>query len=154
MTFRIKKHGIWNEPYWKEELRSKKTIFSANTYVYTDLDEVLFKDILRDELDVPDYTINAKNINKEFGFTDNGRKIPKDCIRHIINYYKWRKELFEKICKLFLNNGAKALLEKSGCDELTFRYYIPAKYNNFSTEEANYTGGQVEAYLEVAVYNR
>lgn len=152
MTFRIKKHGIWNKPYWKDELKCKKKLLNTNTQVYVDLDEMFFKDILRDELDVPDYTINAKNINKEFGFTDNGMKIPEDCIKHIVNYYKWRKELFEKICKLLLNNGAEVLLKNADCDELTFRYYIPAKYNNFSTEEANYTGGQVEAYLEVAIY--
>ena len=151
MTYEIKKYGAWNAPYWKEELKSKK-LFSTNTDVYYDLDEMLFKDILRDELDVPDYEINAKNINKEFGFTYNGKKIPDDCIKQIVNYYKWRKELFEKICKLLLNNGAEALLKKTDCDELTFRYYIPAKYNNFSTEEANYTGGQEAAYLEVAIY--
>ena len=152
MTFGIKKYGIWNEPYWKEELKSKKTILSANTYEYTNLDVTLFKDILRDELDVPDYEINAKNINKEFGFTDNGKKIPDDCIKQIVNYYKWRKELFDKICKLLLNNGAEALLKQTSCDVLVFRYNIPAKYNNFSTEEADYTGGQEAAYLEVAIY--
>lgn len=151
MTYEIKKYGAWNSPYWKEELKSKK-LFSTNTDVYYDLDEMLFKDILRDELDVPDYEINAKNINKEFGFTDNGRKIPDDCIKQIVNYYKWRKALYEKICKLLLNNGAEALLKKTGSDELTFRYYIPAKCNNFSTEEADYTGGQEAAYLEVAIY--
>ena len=152
MTFGIKKHGVWNEPYWKEEAKSKKKLFSANTYAYTDLDVALFKDILKDELDVPDYEINAKNINREFGFSDNSKKIPTDCIAHIVNYYKWRKALFERICKLLLNNGAEAMLKNIGCDELTLRYYIPAKYNNFSTEEANYTGSQVEAYLEVAIY--
>lgn len=151
MTYEIKKYGAFHAPYWKEELKSKK-LFSTNTDVYYDLDETLFKAILRDELDVPDYEINAKNINKEFGFTDNGEKIPNDCIKQIVNYYKWRKGLFEKICKLLLDNGAEALLKKTGCDELTFRYYIPAKYNNFSTEEANYTGGQEAAYLEVAIY--
>ncbi len=152
MTFGIKNHGVWNAPYWKEELNNRKKLFSKHTFEYTDLDEMLFKDILRDELDVPDYAINAKNINKEFGFTSNGKKIPKECIKKIVNYYKWRKELFEKICKLLLNNNAKALLNDAGCDELTFRYCIPAKYNNFSTEDANYTGGQIEAYLEIGVY--
>lgn len=152
MTFGIKKYGVWNELYWKEELKSKKMILSENTYEYTNLDVTLFKDILRDELDVPDYEINAKNINKEFGFTDNDKKIPADCIKQIVNYYKWRKELFDKICKLLLNNGAEALLKKIGCDELTLRYNIPAKYNNFSTEEADYTGGQEAAYIEVAIY--
>ena len=151
MKYEIKKHGIWNEPYWKEELKSKKKLFSANTYVYSDLDEMLFKDILRDELDVPDYAINAKNINKEFGFTGNGRKIPEDCIKQIINYYKWRKDLFEKICKMLLNNGAETILNKYGCNEFVLKYDIPAKYNNFSTEEPNYTGGQIEAYIEIRI---
>lgn len=152
MTFGIKKYGIWNEPYWKKEINSKKKLFNSSTYTYTDLDATLFKDILRDELDVPDYKINAKNINKEFGFSGNIEKISTDCMTHIVNYYKWRKELFEKICKLLLNNNAEALLKTTGCDELTLRYYIPAKYNNFSTKETNYTGGQIEAYLEVAIY--
>ena len=75
MTFGIKKYGIWNEPYWKKEINSKKKLFNSSTYTYTDLDATLFKDILRDELDVPDYKINAKNINKEFGFCENIEKI-------------------------------------------------------------------------------
>jgi len=152
MTFGIKNHGVWNESYPGKETKSGKKFFSTKTYAYFDLDETLFKNILKDELDVPDYAINAKNINKEFGFTGNGREISADCVKHIVDYYKWRKGLFKKICGLFLNKGAKTLLDKAGCDELTFKYRIPAKYNNFSTEELDYTGGQVDAYMEVTVH--
>lgn len=150
MTFGIKRFGNWKTSYWKPEV-STKMHFSANSDEYTGLDEVIFKDILKDELDVPDYIINEKNINKEFGFAYNGNKIPAECMKQIINYYKWRKILFKKICDCVLNNNINALLKKFGCDELKFKYYIPAECNNFSCEEPNYTGGQIEAYIEIIV---
>ena len=150
MTYGIKRCGTWRAPYFGAE--DSKKIFSKNTDEYTDLDATLFKKVLESELDVPSYAITEKNIKKEFGYEENGLEIKAECIKQIIAYYKWRKALFKKICGQIFNNHAKALLKQVGSDEIKFRYYIPAKYNNFSTEEANYTGGQVEAYLEVAIY--
>ena len=150
MTFGIKKFGNWKTSYWKPEV-SDKIHFNTSYDEYTSLDEVTFKNILKDELDIPDYTVNEKNINREFGFSYNNNKIPAECMKQIINYYKWRKTLFKKICDSLLNNNANAMMDKLGCDELKFKYYIPAECNNFSCEEPNYTGGQVEAYIEIMV---
>ena len=112
----------------------------------------LFQTILKEELDIPDYAITEKNIKKEFGYEENGLEIKAECLKRIIAYYKWRKALFKKICKQTLDNRAEALLKQVGSDEIKFRYYIPAEYNNFSCENPSYTGGQIEAYLEIALY--
>ena len=153
MTYGIKRCGTWHTPYWRaDEIKDNRKIFSKNSDEYTDLDVTLFQAILKEELDVPDYAITEKNIKKEFGYEENGREIKAECIRQIIAYYKWRKALFKKICGQTLDNRAEALLKQVGSDEIKLRYYIPAEYNNFSCTDPSYTGGQAEAYLEIALY--
>lgn len=152
MTFGIKIHGTWHSPYWREdEVNDHRKIVNSNSDEYSGLDVTLFKAILNEELDVPDYPINEKNIIKEFGYADCDKKIPAECMKQIIGYYKFRKGLFKKICSQTLDNRAEALLKQLGCDEVTFKYFIPAEYNNFSCDEPGYTGGQVGAFIEVAL---
>lgn len=153
MTYGIKRYGVWRTLYWRaDEVKDSREIFSKNGEEYADLDATLFKEILKEELDVPDYAITEKNIKKEFGYEENGLEIKPECLKRIIGYYKWRSALFRKICKQTLDNRAEALLKQIGSDEIKFRYYIPAEYNNFSCEDPAYTGGQTEAYLEIALY--
>lgn len=154
MTYGIKRCGAWRTPYWRaDEVKDNREIFSKNSDEYTDLDTTLFQTILKEELDVPDYAITEKNIKKEFGYaTDDEPEMKAECLEKIIAYYKWRKALFKKICRQTLDNRAEALLKQVGSDEIKFRYYIPAEYNNFSCEDPSYTGGQTEAYLEIALY--
>jgi hypothetical protein len=153
MTYGIKRYGTWRTRYWRaDEVKDSREIFSKNGEEYADLDVTLFKEILKEELDVPDYAVTEKNIKKEFGYEENGLEIKPECLKRIVEYYKWRKALFKKICKQTLDNRAEALLKQIGSDEIKFRYYIPAEYNNFSCEDPAYTGGQTEAYLEIALY--
>ena len=153
MTYGIKRCGTWRTQYWKaNEGKNSRKIFSKNSDEYTDLDTTLFQTILKEELDVPDYAITEENIMKEFGYEKNGLEIKPECMKRIIEYYKWRSALFRKICEQTLDNRAEALLKQLGSDEIKFRYYIPAEYNNFSCEDSSYTGGQTEAYLEIALY--
>lgn len=152
MTYGIKRVGAWRTPYWRaDEVKDDRIISNRNSEEYTDLDATLFKAILNEELDVPDYPITEKNIKKEFGYDENGLDINAECLKNIIAYYKWRKALFKKICRQILDNRAEALLKQIGSDEIKFRYYIPAEYNNFSCEDPSYTGGQTEAYLEITL---
>ena len=153
MTYGIKMRGAWRTPYWRaDEVKDDKEMLSKNSEEYADLDVTLFKEILKEELDVPDYAVTEKNIKKEFGYEENGAEIKAECLKKVVAYYKWRKALFKKICGQTLDNRAEALLKQVGSDEIRFRYYIPAEYNNFSCDDPNYTGGQTEAYLEVALY--
>ena len=153
MTYGLKRYGKWRTPYWRaDEIKNRREIDSANSDEYSDLDAALFEAILREELDVPDYAVNEKNIKKEFfSYKEDGADIKAECLKQIVAYYRWRAALFKKICGQTLNNKAESLLKQTGADEIKFRYYIPAEYNNFSCEEAPYTGGQTEAYLEIAV---
>lgn len=151
MTYGIKMCGTWHMPYWRsEEIKNGGLIYSKNVAEYTDLDQALFKAILNEELDVPSYAINEQNIRKEFGRGESN-ELPDACLKQIVGYYKWRKALFKKICGQTTNNRAEALLNQVGADEVTLKYYIPAECNNFSCEEAPYTGGQTEAYIEVTL---
>ena len=154
MKYGFKRYGKWNSPYWKNDKdKNAPLIINANSDEYSTLDLATFKDLLKDELDVPDYEINEENIKKEFGYDEGGLKMSDECIANIISYYTWRKELFERICKFFLNGKqAELFINSTGADELRFKYFIPAKYNNFSTEDPSYDGGQVEAYIEVVLY--
>lgn len=153
MTYGIKRCGTWRTPYWQaDKVKDNREIFSKNSDEYTDLDTTLFQTILKDELDVPDYAVTEENIMKEFGYEKNGLEIKPECMKRIIEYYKWRSALFRKICEQTLDNHAEALLKQLGSDEIKFRYYIPAEYNNFSCEDPFYTSGQTEAYLEIALY--
>lgn len=154
MTYGIKRCGTWRTPYWRaDEVKDNREILSKNSDEYADLDATLFQAILKEELDVPDYAVTEKNIKKEFGYTaDDKSAIKTECLKKITAYYKWRKALFKKICGQTLDNRAKALLKQVGSDEIKFRYYIPAEYNNFSCEDPSYTGGQTEAYLEITLY--
>ena len=152
MTFKIKRYGSWKTSYYREtEVNDHKKIINSNYDEYSDLNVTLFKNILKDELDVPDYAINKNNILKEFGYEQLDKNIPDECINQIVGYYKFRKDLYIKICNQTLDNRAEALLKQLGCDELSFKYFIPAEYNNFSCEEPHYTGGQIEAYIEITL---
>lgn len=152
MTFKIKQHGMWRNEHWRaDEVNDSKKIISMHDDEYSDLDPVLFKLVLNDILDVPEYELTEENINREFGFEKHDIKIPDACVSQILEYYKFRKALFTRICEQVLNNKAEALLSQAGCDEVTFKYCIPAKFNNFSCEEPDYTGGQVEACLEISI---
>ena len=151
MTFSIKQYGQWKIPYWKNEVSSKMHI-SKTMNEYSCLDNTLFKDILKDELDVPDYAINEKNIKKEFGYSNAGYAIPEKCMKNIIRYYKWRKNLYSKICKTLLGKQALNMLNNFNCSEIKFKYNIPAEYNNFSCEDPEYDDGQLEAYLEIGLH--
>jgi len=150
MTYGIKRCGTWHAPYFGSE--DGKKVFNKNADEYTDLDATLFKKVLESELDVPDYAITEKNIKREFGYEQHGLEIKAECMKRIVAYYKWRLALFKKICRQTLDNRAEALLKQVGSDEIKFRYYIPAEYNNFSCEDPSYTGGQTEAYIEIALY--
>ena len=154
MTYGIKRCGTWRTPYWRaDEVKDNREIFSKNSDEYADLDATLFQAILKEELDVPDYAVTEKNIKKEFGYAaDDKSAIKTECLKKITAYYKWRKALFKKICGQTLDNRAEALLKQVGSDEIKLRYYIPAEYNNFSCTDPSYTGGQAEAYLEIALY--
>ena len=154
MTYGIKRHGTWRTQYLRaDEVKNKREIRTSNGEEYTDLDAALFREILNEELDVPDYPITEKNIKKElFCYKEDESKISDECLKHVVDYYKWRKALFKKICGQTLDNRAEALLKQVGSDEIKFRYYIPAEYNNFSCEDPAYTGGQTEAYIEIALY--
>lgn len=153
MTYGIKRYGTWRTQYWiASDGKNSREIFYKNNVEYTDLDTTLFQTVLKEELDVPDYAITEKNIMKEFGYEKNNLEIKPECMKRIVEYYKWRSALFRKICEQMLDNKADALLKQVGSDEIKFKYYIPAEYNNFSCEDPSYTGGQTEAYLEITLY--
>ena len=150
MTYGIKRFGEWRCPFWRaDELKNNREILSRNCEEYADLDDRLFREILRDELDVPYYAITEKNIRKEFGYEKNNIEMNPECLKKIVAYYRWRKALFKKITNL--TALAKNTLKKIGSDEMTFRYYVPAEYNNFSCEDPEYTGGQLRAYIEITL---
>lgn len=150
MTYRLKIHGTWKTSYWKPEISSSRYTSSIDNE-YSDLSEELFKTMLNEELDIPEYDITEENISREFGYTANGMSIPARCVDNIIKYYAWRKALFEKICKAVLGGAAEQCMDKAGCDELSFKYMLPAEYNNFSCEDPDYDSGQVDAFIEVGV---
>ena len=152
MTYGIKRYGAWRTPYWRaDEVKDSREITSKTSDEYADLDETLFKAVLKEELDVPDYEITEENIKREFGYEENGSEIKAECMKRIVEYYKWRKALFERICGQTLDNRAEALLDRVCSDEITFKYALPAEYNNFSCDDPSYTGGQIEAHLEITL---
>lgn len=157
MTYGFKRYGSWTSPYWKDEAKdSPKNIVNSNSDEYAQLSLEQFKDVLHDELDIPDYEITSENIYTEFGFDCRKTKNEAKCIEHLVEYYKWRKELFDRIVAAVVDNtsfgGIQDRFEALGCDELRIRFNMPAKYNNFSTEDPDYDGGQTEAYIEVVMY--
>jgi hypothetical protein len=149
VIYGLKIYGFWKTQWWNDKENNGKTMAHHETTFYDELDDLLFNDILRDELDVVNYQITADNIKKEFGFTVNNRQISDECIVRIIKYYKFRKHLYEKIRDNFLNCKAEKMIESSGSDVITFKYKIPAEYNNFSCEDSGYTGGQHDAWIEI-----
>lgn len=150
MTFSIKRRGTWRNPYWRaEEVKNDRKILSRTADEYEDLDEGLFEEILREELDVPDYEPTEENVLKELGYAKRGAEMKPECLRQVTEYYRWRRDLFERIKRQVLSGRAELLLRESGASEVSFRYALPAEYNNFSCEEAPYDGGQVDACLEI-----
>lgn len=152
MKYGIKTHGLWNAPYWKDAEDKKKNIFHKSEESYCDLDEKSFKEILNDELDVPDYAITPKNISREFGYTGTGFKIDDACMIRIVEYYKFRKSLYKKICDLLFSKEMTKTVKRFGAAEFMLRYDIPAEYNSFDCDDPNYDAGQIEAWIEISVF--
>lgn len=152
MKYGLKVHGVWNAPWWNAEKDDGRTIVHSEDNFYNGLDEDQFKSILKEEIDVVDYKITPKNVKKEFGYTGNGLDIDKACMKRIIGYYKFRKELYEKICKQFLDGGAETMAKKLGVTEAIFRYDVPEECNSFDCKDPEYDSGQLEAWIEVSFY--
>ena len=152
MQYGLKIHGVWNAPRWNAEKGDDRRITHVEDNSYSGLDEDQFKDILKEELDVVDYPITPKNIKKEFGYSGKGADIDEACMKRIVGYYKFRKALYEKICKAFLAGGSDAMAKKLGVDEAMFRYDIPEKCNSFDCGDPEYDSGQLEAWIEVSFY--
>ena len=150
--YSLKVHGKWNNPYLHANNKDKKSILYTNDNIYDNLNISQVKQILKDELDVISYTPTRNNIIKEFSFFHKElTNIDNKCIKKIIKYYKFRKNLYNKICKNIIGNNIESFIKKIGVTSIVFNYNIPAEYNNFSCENPNYDGGQVEAYIEVYI---
>ena len=145
MKYSIKTYGLWKTSWWKDE---SKKVCHKSIDEYSDLDEETFKSVLNDELDVPDYELTPENIKRNFGYSSsNEAQISDACIERIIKYYSFRRDLYSKIIKTFIE-GAASLPDAS---IVTIRFNLPPEGNNFSCEDASYDGGQIEAWIEVAV---
>lgn len=148
----LKVHGIWNSPYLHVNNKDKKSILYTSDNIYDNLNIKQVKQILKDELDVISYSPTKNNIIREFGFFHKKlTNIDKACIKKIIEYYKFRKSLYNEICKTVLCNNMTSFMKKNNITSISFNYNIPAEYNNFSCDDPNYDGGQVEAYIEVYI---
>jgi len=144
MRYGIKTYGMWKTSWWKDE---SKNVCHKSVNEYPDLDEETFKSVLNDELDVPDYVLTPENIKRNFGYSGNGAQISDACIERIIKYYSFRRDLHSKIIKTFIEDIASL----PDASIVTMRFDLPPEGNNFSCEDASYDGGQIEAWIEVAV---
>lgn len=155
IKYNLEIYGIWHTPYINsnqkniDEQNAQKVMYSSNI-CYGDLDSKTFLEILETELDVVKYSLTAKNIKKEFGYSDTNI-ISDACIKRIIKYYKFRKDLYNKISKEILIT-IKNLIKKTNLSEIALKYDIPADCNNFSCEDPDYTGGQKDAWIKITCY--
>lgn len=145
MKYSIKIYGLWKTSWWKDE---SKKVCHKSIDEYSDLDEETFKSVLNDELDVPDYELTPENIKRNFGYSgSNETQISDACIERIIKYYSFRRDLYSKIIKVLIEDSASM----SAAGITAVRFNLPPEGNNFSCEDASYDGGQIEAWIEVAM---
>lgn len=145
MKYSIKTYGMWKTSWWKDE---SKKVCHKSIDEYSDLDEETFKSVLNDELDVPDYELTPENIKRNFGYSgSNEAQISDACIERIIKYYSFRRDLYSKIIKMLIEDSASM----SAAGITAVRFNLSPEGNNFSCEDASYDGGQIEAWIEVAM---
>jgi len=152
MTYGFRTYGLWKTSWWRND-DDKAKLLHTSTDEYSEMNEDLFKQVLLDQLDIPEYELTPEKIKEEFfSFSADKQAVSDACVQRIIKYYSFRKELYEKIIKLFTGDGiAKKLLEDAKPETLSMHFDIPPEGNNFSCEDPEYTGGQINAWIEVAV---
>ena len=150
-AYGFKTHGVWFAPWAYDEKGSKITTVHDSSYL--GLDAKTFDDVLKCELDVPEYRITPKRIASEFGYGASPTGIPAACMDKIVGYYKFRKSLYDKIKGQLLDKSrATYLMRMSGADEVILKYDIPPEANSFSCEDPDWDSGQTEAWVEASVW--
>jgi len=137
MTYRIKLHNDWTEPYKYDGKAVKSRRVENTEYVVDDADAA--KAIIRDFFDAPDKEMTVEDVQAMFCEPARTDPVPEKRLVEIRDYYNWRlsamKDMFGDI-----DSGRVGL----------FRRDIPYAYNHFTTfEEDEQDESQNEAYISV-----
>jgi hypothetical protein len=89
-------------------------------------------DIIKSELDVPDYELTRENIKKEFLFNT---EVSAKSFEHIFNYYDYRKRMFVEIVKW---------IETQKGEDDYFHFEIPYEYNHFEIIDNEMSNSEIQ----------
>lgn len=138
MTYTVKMHEKWSQPYSFADLSQMCQHESNETYsVQT---SQMCKQVIKDLLDAPNEPLTVEQVIEDFESFDC--KLTEQQVNNIQTYYNGRLALQQQIYRDIDTST-------SG----TFRYDIPEQYNRFSRcdDEYDKCSKQLDAFIELKI---
>lgn len=148
MKYTVTLFNKFRRPYFYE--KKDTTCINVEQSSYETEDMSLFKQMIKDLLDVPIAELSLEEVKEQFSSPPYNRDISEEKLVAIQNYYNGRFAL----CRTIMDDIDNESSLPDGHESTKLKYNIPYEYNHFVVEDDDeYNEEQIEAYMMLEIRN-